>query len=132
MGQFSFISVDTKTRIYCDGQGDQTVTMVYMDGNGTVKTVSEASYQGFGMFGGLDYYSIMGKMNRSKIVNDLLDDVIREKGIDLFFDETLQDTVFPQLYLGIPVMSKVNFFNRVMDDPNQGCYRKYDIDGFDA
>jgi len=80
MGQFSWITQDTNEAIReiygCD---DQELTTAYMhDHEGNVW--EETSYEGYGDFGGKDYYELLAEMNGLQSN--------RSKGIDLAFSGT--------------------------------------------
>ena len=80
MGQFSWITQDTNVAIResyrCD---DQELTTAYMhDHEGNVW--KETSYEGYGVFGGKDYYELLAEMNC--LPSD------RNAGIDLAFSGT--------------------------------------------
>ena len=132
MGQFSWLAVDTNSPIYNDGTAKQTVTMVFKDTNGEIKAVTESDYEGYGIFGGLDYYEVLAEMNgiTSPIKNaDERTEDLRIKGIDLVYNCIDASIQYPQLYLGIPMMERVNFANRVMEDPKQGWGQQDDSEG---
>lgn len=63
MGQFSWITQDTKERIReCYGCDDIRKTTAYMhDNKGNVW--EEHRYEGYGVFGGKDYYELLAEMN---------------------------------------------------------------------
>jgi len=63
MGQFSWITQDTNEVIReCYGCGDPYATRAYMhDDKGN--TWREPDYEGYGVFGGKDYYQLLAEMN---------------------------------------------------------------------
>ena len=112
-GQFSWMTQDTGQQI---GSQDENKIPVYMfDDKG--KYWFERDYEGYGVFGGKDYYELLDQMNGGK--GD------RSKGIDLAFDKSKEgETLFPALVVG-----PSNFNYRTHDftkeaehDPNQSWY----------
>ena len=135
MGQFSWLAVDTNEQIFNDGTKDQNITMVYKDKQGEIKSVQESNYEGYGVFGGLDFYEVLAWMNNLPIVdtgdkeNDT--DYNRDLGIDLYFKKGTP-CLMPQLFEN-PVrdIQSVDFRNPVEDDPNQGWGQSEDEDDND-
>ena len=128
MGQFSWISVDTEVPIYNDRpEGAQVVTMVYKDESGDIKRVTEVNYDGYGEFGGIDFYDAVAWMNNIKLVEDD-ESELRSLGIDFYFEEKKGE--FPQLFLEEPPLdSEIDFTVRPQDDPNQGwSHQESDLD----
>lgn len=76
MGQFSWYTQDTHRRI----QNGQPLTVYMSDDKGN--KYKETCYQGYGIFGGKDYYALLAEMN-GITVND--NEVLRLKGIELAF-----------------------------------------------
>lgn len=112
-GQFSWMTQDTGQQI---GSQDENKISVYMfDDKG--KYWFERDYEGYGVFGGKDYYELLDQMNGGS--GD------RSKGIDLAFDKSKEgETLFPAL-----VVSPSNFNYKTHDftkeaehDPNQSWY----------
>jgi hypothetical protein len=115
MGQFSWITQDTNEAIResygCD---DEKLTTAYMhDNKGNVW--EETSYEGYGCFGGKDYYQLLAEMNNAKGLNgERYHD--RSLGIDL---EELDDvlTIYPNLTRN----REWKWINKKpKHDPNQG------------
>lgn len=71
MGQFSWISQDTNEQIFNDAPaGTQTVHMVDpRDGTDYVET----DYDGYGRFGGLDFYALIVDINKDFILKQYAD-----------------------------------------------------------
>ena len=71
MGQFSWFSQDTNEQIFNDAPaGTQTVHMVDpRDGTDYVET----DYDGYGRFGGLDFYALIVDINRNFILEHYAD-----------------------------------------------------------
>jgi len=85
MGQFSWITQDTNEAIRESyGCKDKSLTTAYMhDNKGNVW--KEERYEGYGVFGGKDYYQLLAEMNDLPVTGDVKHD--RLLGIDLYFDE---------------------------------------------
>jgi len=86
MGQFSWITQDTNEAIrerY--GCSDTSLTTAYMhDNKGNVW--EEKEYDGYGVFGGKDYYQLLAEMNNMEgLTGDVDND--RLLGIDLAFSD---------------------------------------------
>lgn len=133
MGQFSWFSVDTEQPIYNDKpEGYQTVTMVYKDEDGDIQRVTETNYEGYGEFGGIDFYDAVAWMNGLKLEDDKGE--LRQLGIDFYFSEV--EGFFPQLFLDeAPSDDKIDFSIAPIGDPNQGWSVKepdYDYDEFNT
>ena len=118
MGQFSWLATDTGEQIYNDDTEAQTVTMVFKDTNKDIIRVTESDYEGYGDFGGVDFYDAVCMMN------DLPID--RNNGIDLWFAveenrSSADGKEWPQLYLDTPPNDEdIDFSIMCKDDPNQG------------
>ena len=123
MGQFSWLATDTGEQILNDKyKGFQTVKMVYKDKEGNQQVAVEDDYEGYGVFGGVDFYDAVVWMN-SWYKPDYIPDELRSKGIDLYFQDHLPQPVeYPQLFLG-DIPKEVDFRKRPDDDPNQGWSR---------
>ena len=85
MGMFSWITTDTKKSIrstYADDYSPQTIYMRDNKGNVWI----EDAYEGYGVFGGKDYYQLLAEMNKVEgLTGDVDED--RGKGIDLAFSD---------------------------------------------
>lgn len=113
MGQFSWISKNGE-QIRTEFHHGQKVWMVYLDENDQVQTVKEEEYEGYGEFGGLDYYEVLAKMNGKET---------RDDGIQIAFTklEDFDAIRFPQLYTVEPSPTQVHdWFVECEIDPNQG------------
>jgi len=86
MGQFSWITQDTGEAIRESyGCGDPNLTTAYMhDDKGNVWKESE--YEGYGEFGGKDYYALLAEMNNLEVNGD--EEYDRGLGLDLSFSNT--------------------------------------------
>jgi len=76
MGLFSWNTQDTKRSICCTGSGRDTFGVTMTDDKGNKWYESE--YEGYGIFGGKDFYELLAEMNGFGG---------RDKGIDLFFGD---------------------------------------------
>ena len=111
-GQFSWMTQDTGQQI---GSQEGNTIPVYMFDN-TGKYWFEPSYDGYGEFGGKDYYELLDQMNGGK--GD------RSKGIDLAFDKAKIEAgqvLFPALVVGASNFNyKTHDFTQEAEtDPNQ-------------
>jgi len=88
MGFFSWITLDSKRSIPSTYAEDRPTFAVKMHDN-LGNEYLEEDYEGYGIFGGTDFYVLLAEMN------DLGPD--RGKGIDLAFDEDRPaSTLWPQ------------------------------------
>jgi hypothetical protein len=87
MGFFSWRTQDTDRSIANKYSTRKTFTVVMIDNKGS-KWV-EQSYEGYGIFGGKDYYELLAEMNgfESDKTGDEYTDEAREFGIDLAFSK---------------------------------------------
>ena len=84
MGQFSWYCQDTDRRIV----NGEPMHVVMTDDKGN-KYVEEC-YEGYGVFGGKDYYVLLAEMNGYKVDDfDGDNEKLRHKGIELAFDGNL-------------------------------------------
>ena len=74
MGLFSWNTCDTDRSIACEGSDRSTFTVHMITPDGRVFT--EENYEGYGEFGGKDFYELLAELNG---VSD------REDGIDMCF-----------------------------------------------
>lgn len=83
MGQFSWITQDTKESIRNNGIIKKKKKAFMYDNKGNVW--KEKDYEGYGEFGGKDFYELVAEMNGYE---DLIDnEEKRMKGIDIVFGE---------------------------------------------
>jgi hypothetical protein len=115
-GQFSWMTQDDGEQIGSERQNTITVYMHDNEGN----SWEEKSYEGYGVFGGLDYYSLLSKMNGYG------DD--RGDGIDIAFGKKKskvgKKTLFPALTSGKKLKSNHDFTKEPESDPNQSWYQE--------
>jgi hypothetical protein len=112
-GQFSWMTQDTGQQI---GSQDENKIPVYMfDNKG--KYWFERDYEGYGEFGGKDYYELLDQMNGG--IGD------RSEGIRKAFDKSKEgETLFPALVVGPSNFNyKTHDFTKEAEhDPNQSWY----------
>jgi hypothetical protein len=109
-GQFSWMTQDTDQQI---GSQEGNTIPVYMFDN-TGKYWFEREYEGYGVFGGKDYYELLDQMNGGK--------GNRSEGIRKAFDPTTKgETLFPALVVGASNFNyKTHDFTQEAEhDPNQ-------------
>ena len=122
-GQFSWMTQDTGQQI---GSQDENQIPVYMfDDKG--KYYYENDYDGYGVFGGMDYYELLDKMNGGS--GD------RSRGIDLAFgkEKTGSEILFPALVTKPDKFNyrTHNFAVEAETDPNQSWYEPEEDDFYD-
>jgi hypothetical protein len=122
-GQFSWMTQDTGQQI---GSEEENTIPVYMFDN-TGEYWFEPSYDGYGVFGGKDYYELLDQMNGGK--GD------RDRGIDLAFDkeEISSPVLFPALVTSPSNFNYKNhdFTKEPESDPNQSWYEPEEDDFYD-
>jgi len=122
-GQFSWMTQDTGQQI---GSEDENRIPVYMfDDKGNF--YYEPNYDGYGDFGGMDYYSLLDKMNGGR--GD------RGRGIDLAFgnEKVASRVLFPALVTNPDMFNyKTHDFTKEAEsDPNQSWYTPEEDDFYD-
>ena len=91
MGFFSWKTQDTDRSIANNYSTRKTFTVVMIDNKGN-KWV-EQSYEGYGIFGGKDYYELLAEMNgvverdKVELQGEAYTDYMRGEGIDLAFSK---------------------------------------------
>ena len=87
MGFFSWNTMDTDKSIANEHSNRKTFRVQMMDNKGNVWT--EDNYEGYGRFGGKDYYELLAEMNgfTSDKTGDEYIDEARGFGIDLAFSK---------------------------------------------
>jgi len=113
-GQFSWMTQDTNQQI---GSQEENMIPVYMfDDKGNY--YYESNYDGYGEFGGVDYYELLDKMNGG--------DGDRSRGIDLAFEKikTNSEILFPALVAKPREFDYKthDFTQQPKNDPNQSWY----------
>lgn len=132
MGQFSWLTKSGE-QIRNEHHQGQKVWMVFKANGGVlfngevldIIVVREDKYEGYGMFGGLDYYEVLYDMNSDKISGYPDGTDPRDIGIDLVYGQhELNGKVeFPQLFTHEPSINEIesiNWFEPNPEDPNQG------------
>jgi hypothetical protein len=122
-GQFSWMTQDTGQQI---GSEEENMIPVYMfDDKG--KYYYEKNYDGYGVFGGMDYYELLDKMNGGG--GD------RSRGIDLAFDKVKTDSeiLYPALVTRPNEFDYTthDFTKEAKHDPNQSWYAAEEDDFYD-
>lgn len=87
MGFFSWKTQDTNRSI-CNRYSNRKTFTVYMVNPITGKSYKEDNYEGYGEFGGKDYYELVAELNGRKT---------RSEGIDLAFSQTRETYIYPIL-----------------------------------
>ena len=112
-GQFSWMTQDTNQQI---GSQEENMIPVYMyDNEGN--SYYENNYDGYGEFGGVDYYELLDKMNGG--------DGDRSRGINLAFEKIKTDSeiLYPALVTKPDFNWKSHdFTQQPKNDPNQSWY----------
>jgi hypothetical protein len=87
MGFFSWRTQDTDVSIANQHSTRDTFTVVMLDDKGN--KWYEQNYDGYGVFGGKDYYELLAEMNGFVSVSDEYDtEGMRMKGIELAFKDS--------------------------------------------
>jgi hypothetical protein len=127
MGQFSFLTQDTNESIWSTEGHQFKVWMFFKTSEGEDRWVTETAYEGYGVFGREDFFSMVSTMNGG--TGD------RDHGISLCFKDGLEitepnGTLFPQLYtFGNRVdVRKIDFTNPPQNCPHQGWFPETDED----
>lgn len=123
MGQFSWLTKQGE-QIRNEHHCGQKVWMVFKSDDGVNVVVKENQYEGYGVFGGVDYYETVFHMNQSIIPNKL-DQEQRLIGIDICYNDICLEgkPQFPQLFThepSIEEIAQIDWFEPNPDDPNQG------------
>jgi len=89
MGQFSWFSQDTDEQIFNDApEGYQTVHMVDpRDG----KDYVEKNYDGYGRFGGMDFYALIADINKDFILKEYKDTGYIDDDTTRIFNKKIED-----------------------------------------
>jgi len=115
MGMFSWYTQDTNRRII-NGE-NRHIVMTDNKGN----RYSEECYEGYGEFGGKDYYELMAEMNDYTIEQfDGSHDLLRNKGISLAFDGDNSGENAPHIYPSLTENGVYYNGKSPHIDPNQG------------
>ncbi len=123
-GQFSWMTQDSNKQIGSEKQNTIDVYMYDNEGN----KWKETRYDGYGNFGGMDYYDLVATMNGY--------DADRQKGIDLAFGklktkDKKRKTLFPALVTNPKYNWKRHDFTQEAEsDPNQSWYQEEEDDRY--
>lgn len=119
-GQFSWMTQDTDTQI--GSERENTITVYMYSDKG--ERWEEKRYEGYGEFGGKDYYELLAQMNG-------VENADRQDGIDIAFGKTKTKgkTLFPALVQDAKYNWKRHDFTVQPDnDPNQSWYQEPEDD----
>jgi hypothetical protein len=122
-GQFSWFTHDTQEQI--GSERENTITVYMFDNKGT--KWKETKYDGYGRFGGKDYYELLAQMNG-------VENADRQDGIDLAFDKKKQGKIlFPALVTNPNFNWKRHDFTEEAEhDPNQSWFVEEEDDDYDG
>ena len=116
-GQFSWLTHDSNTQIGSEKQNTISVTMFDDKGN----KWAEEKYEGYGKFGGKDYFELLAEMNGIENAN-------RKDGIDIAFGKkkVKGKVLFPALIEDARRFNYKNhdFTKEAKNDPNQSWYQE--------
>ena len=115
-GQFSWFTQDTNQQI--GSEDENTLPFIYMHDNKGNKWL-EKNYEGYGEFGGKDYYELLAQMNN-------VENADRSDGIDLAFSG--KKVLFPALTVSPNLSPNHDFYEEAENDPNQSWYTPEDDD----
>jgi hypothetical protein len=122
-GQFSWFTQDTNQQI--GSEDENTLPFVYMHDDKGNKWL-EKRYEGYGVFGGKDYYELLDQMNGGS--GD------RSEGIRLAFDDAAVNAgkiLFPALTVSATLPRLHDFTEESPNDPNQSWYTPEEDDDDD-
>ena len=141
-GQFSWITYDTDKQIGSERENTIDVYMYDNEGNQWY----EKKYEGYGEFGGMDYYELLAKMNGYS-EEDLEDKKVlkamsygkemRDIGISLAFEKLPtkdkgKKVLFPALVSdGRYNWKRHDFTQEAESDPNQSWYQEPEYDDYE-
>ena len=115
MGMFSWFTSDNHERIVAGKVKD-----IYMTGkDGRIFHLKE-NYEGYGVFGGKDFYEYLAELNG---------EFSRDAGIKIAFGYESYDS--PKLLSNKANIKKANIFGVPEDDPDQGFLTKEDDEYFE-
>jgi hypothetical protein len=132
-GQFSWMTYDTDVQIGSESQNTIDVYMYDNEGNQWY----EKRYEGYGEFGGMDYYELLAKMNGFTEEDLKKGQEMRDLGIDLAFKKLKtrakgRKVLFPALVENPKFNWKRHDFTQEAEsDPNQSWYQEPEYDDYD-
>lgn len=135
-GQFSWITQDTDQQIGSERANMIDVWMYDNEGNSWY----EKRYEGYGEFGGMDYYELLAKMNGYSEEDLKKGQEMRDLGIDLAFKNLKtkdkgKKVLFPALVAdGKYNWKRHDFTKEAESDPNQSWYQEpeYEDDYYES
>ena len=131
-GQFSWFTQDSDQQIGSERENTIDVWMYDNQGNSWY----EKHYQGYGVFGGMDYYELLAKMNGYSEEDLRKGQEMRGLGIDLAFKKLKtkdkgKKVLFPALVAdGKYNWKRHDFTQEAESDPNQSWYQEPEYDEF--
>ena len=135
MGFFSWNTMDTDNSIANEHSNRKTFRVQMMDNKGNVWT--EDNYDGYGRFGGKDFYELLAEMNgfESDKTGDEYTDEARGFGINLAFKDNGSGIATEGVYYP-NLVEKANGWVYEMGGPDNCEYQGYfydeeDLDGED-
>tara|TARA_B100000900_G_C20584490_1_gene718939 strand:+ start:1414 stop:2517 length:1104 start_codon:yes stop_codon:yes gene_type:complete len=132
-GQFSWMTQDTEQQIGSERQNTIDVWMYDNEGNSWY----ENKYDGYGEFGGMDYYELLAKMNGYSDEDLKKGQEMRNLGIDLAFKKLKtkdkgKKVLFPALVAdGKYNWKRHDFTEEAESDPNQSWYQEPEYDDYE-
>jgi hypothetical protein len=132
-GQFSWMTSDTEEQIGSEKQNMIDVWMYDNEGNSWY----ENRYEGYGEFGGMDYYELLAKMNGYTEEDLKKGQEMRGIGIDLAFKKLKtkdkgRKVLFPALVAdGKYNWKRHDFTEEAESDPNQSWYQEPEYDDYE-
>ena len=132
-GQFSWMTQDTGDQIGSEKQNTIDVYMYDNQGNQWY----ENRYEGYGEFGGMDYYELLARMNGYSEEDLKKGQEMRGIGIDLAFNKLKtkdkgRKVLFPALVAdGKYNWKRHDFTKEAESDPNQSWYQEPEYDDYE-
>ena len=132
-GQFSWMAQDTGDQIGSEKQNTIDVYMYDNQGNQWY----EKRYEGYGEFGGMDYYELLARMNGYSEEDLKKGQEMRNIGIDLAFNKLKtkdrgRKVLFPALVTDPKFNWKRHDFTQEAEsDPNQSWYQEPEYDDYE-
>lgn len=132
-GQFSWFTQDSEEQIGSERENTIDVWMYDNEGNSWY----EKRYEGYGEFGGMDYYELLAKMNGYSEEDLKKGQEMRGIGIDLAFKKLKtkdkgKKVLFPALVSdGKYNWKRHDFTQEAESDPNQSWYQEPEYDDYE-
>jgi hypothetical protein len=114
MGFFSWKTCDTGESIFNTSSDRETISVAMVDDKGSVYIEDE--YEGYGVFGGKDYYQLVAKMNVPDKCNGDVDHD-RILGIEIVFKDNKGGDIAweDKLKIKVPILVTANILNYTRD-----------------